>query len=262
MLADSSWLSGAVAGSFSAIAVSLTIEYLKRYVFVPRLKLVWEPRGKGFTPIARVPGPFAEDKGPEVNARYVRVTVTNKSFTNISAKSCRAYLTEIHRLNVDGSLTETSFAESLRLRWAYEGPDGELHGGIDIPKNVKVFFDVFSSQEACTWAEKGKYHDPQRILEVAARNAREAPELLRLLDLDSSYRFSIMVTADGVSPKQAKLDVRLGNQWDDIKVLDLTTISPSKLFGWFPKKINRGNIPVSPVASCSRPLNRATTFAS
>ena len=41
-------------------------------------------------------------------------------------------------------------------------------------------------------------------------------ELVNLLEFNSSYRFSIMVTADGVPPVQAELYVTLRNQWKDI----------------------------------------------
>jgi len=125
------------------------------------------------------------------------------------------------KLVAGGTTTETAFAESLRLRWAYEGPNGELHGGIDIPRGVTVYFDVFSSQEASSWQDE--HHPEQRILEFAAKAAREAPELLRTLGFNATYRFSLMVTAEGVDPKRAELDVRIGGCWDDIKIRRLNT---------------------------------------
>lgn len=223
MPSNISWIPGAIAGFCSGIIGGLILEFAKRYIFVPKLILTCKTDGEEFTPTAVVPGPFTKKDGTEVSARYVRVAVTNESPTKTSARSCRAYLTGIKEFDSEGSLTDKRFAETLRLRWAYEGPDGELHGGIDIPNRVKLFFDVFSSQEACIW--KGKNHNAQRILEVAARDAREAPELLKILKLKKSYRFSIMVTADGVDPTQADLDVRIGEQWNDIEVIDLKTRS-------------------------------------
>jgi hypothetical protein len=225
MPSDGSWIPGAIAGFCSGVIGGLTLEFFKRYMFVPDLRLICKPNGKGFAPIAQVPGPFAKEDGPEINARYVRVAVTNKSPTRSSARSCRAYLTDIKKHHADGSLTDTKFAESLRLRWSHEGPNGDLHSGIDIPNRVTAFFDVFSSQEACTWKkenENERHHGGQRILEVAAQNAREAPELLSVLEFNSSYRFSITVTAEGIDPKQAELDVRLGKRWDEIEILGLS----------------------------------------
>ncbi len=204
-----------IAGAVGGVLVFLLIEFIRRYLLVPRLTLTCKPGGKGFTPEARVPGTFTKEGGPEVSARYLRVAVENKSrFTKASAKSCRAYLTDIKRLDSKGSATETSFAETLRLRWAYEGPDGELHGGIDIPAGVTLYFDVVSSQEAVTCGDK---HDPEKlILEVAAKDAREAPELINLLSRNSSYRLSVMVTAEGINPVKAEVDVTLGERWNDI----------------------------------------------
>lgn len=211
---------GAVAGFFSGIIGGYILECLRRFYFVPELSFVWEEGKKGFTPTAQVRGPLTEKSGQEVQARYVRVAIRNDSETKTSAKACRAYLTDI-KLVTNGTTVETGFAETLRLRWAYEGPNGELHAGIDIPRDVTVFFDVFSSQEPSSWMDD---HDPgQRILEFAAKDAREAPELLRILGFNATYRFSLMVTAEGVDPKRSELDVRIGGQWDDVEILDLNT---------------------------------------
>jgi hypothetical protein len=187
----------------------------------PRLTLICEPGGKGFTPTARVPGTFTKKGGPEVNARYVRIAVKGEHFPGSSAKSCRVNLTGIKRFNSAGSLTEISFAETLRLRWAYEGPDSDPHVGRDIPNGALSYVDVFSSQEAVTWGHKRD--DQNLILEVAAENAREAPELVNLLSSNSSYRFSITATADGVEPVNAELDVKLGEKWDQVEVIRLIT---------------------------------------
>ncbi len=212
MPTDGSWIPGAIAGG----AAALIVDWLKRMAFVPRLIPQCEAKRKGFTPIARVPGRFTSEGGPEVNARYVRVAVTNRSLTRTSAKACKAYLTAIRVINATGSFDETSFAESLRLRWAYEGPNGELHGGIEIPTGVTVYFDVFSSQEPTPWNEK--VDGDERILEVAAKDARQAPEFVNLLALNSAYRFSLLITADGIEPVKAELDVRLGSSWNQIEI--------------------------------------------
>lgn len=201
--------------------VALAMDYARRAMFAPRFRLECEPVGKEFVRIALVPGPVkVGDDHLRVRACYVRISVKNESQT--SAKSCRAYLTGIKNLCPGGHTTETGFADSIRLRWAYEGRDGELHGGIDIPHEVTVYFDVFSSQEAAAWPEgqgPAEGATETRILEVAPRNARESPDMVNLLKMNASYRFSVMVMADGVSPKLAELDVELGRRWNEIKVI-------------------------------------------
>src|SRR5581483_7874499 len=104
---------------FLGMLASVLSEHLKRAYFAPELRLTCNPDDKAFTPIAEVPGPFADErspdgeKPPEVQSRYVRVAVTNHSETRSTAKACRAYLTKIRIVRADRTTEETDFAESL-----------------------------------------------------------------------------------------------------------------------------------------------------
>src|SRR5690606_16025317 len=117
-----------------------------------------------------------------------RVRVTNKSKWFV-AKGCRAYLVNIERRSDAGIWEPTVYAESQQLAWSARGSG--RHDAMDLPCGVPHFVDVFSVRDAST----------EFLPAIPER-------LYRYVDLYSTpgtYKFTVLVSGDGVRPESITL---------------------------------------------------------
>jgi hypothetical protein len=194
----------------SGMVSTLLVEYLKRRIFKPKLVPVRDSVGKaGFVITTKVPG---RRLGLH-DARYLRIGITNTATT--IAKDCRVYMTEISELT-DGQETPTPYNETLRLRWAYEGEEGEPHQGIDIPKDVTIYFDVYSSKREVGTANNDM--EEIRVFEFASKSAKSSLQFKDFLQYGKTYRLKMLITAEGANSVPLSLDIIMGNGWDQISL--------------------------------------------
>ncbi len=145
----------------------------------------------------------------------MRVGVRNEALT--VAKDCRAYLTEIAEWDGQKYKPVDFFADTLRLRWAYEGENGALHESIDIPKGIVVHFDVFSTKNERT--SEGTFEE-QRIVQVADRGIRyDRERFMNKIEYGKRYRFRTLVVAEGAAPRPQDVEVKLGANWSDMDIV-------------------------------------------
>jgi hypothetical protein len=193
----------------SGMVSTLLVEYFKRRIFKPKLVPVRNSGKAGFVITTKVPGnrPGLHD------ARYLRIGITNTERT--IAKDCRVYMTEISELTKDRQETPTPYKDTLRLRWAYEGEEGEPHQGIDIPKDVTVYFDVYSSKREVKTANNV---EEIRVFEFASKSAKSSPMFKDFLQYGKTYRLKMLITAEGANSVPLFLDIIMGNGWDQISL--------------------------------------------
>jgi hypothetical protein len=194
----------------SGMVSTLLVEYLKRRIFKPKLVPVRDSGKAGSVITTKVRG----DR-PDLyhDARYLRIGITNTATT--IAKDCRVYMTEISELTEDRQETPTPYKDTLRLRWAYEGEEGEPHQGIDIPKDVTVYFDVYSSKREVGTANNVK---EIRVFEFASKSAKSSPMFKDFLQYGKTYRLKMLITAEGANSVPLPLDIIMGNGWDQIRL--------------------------------------------
>ncbi len=115
-------------------------------------------------------------------ALYVRVKVVNTR--SALAKSCRAYLVNVERKGQSGKFELTEYCESLQLGWSSQA---ELtFSAFDLPRDVPHFADIMSTRPAS---------------EAFALSTKVTPlRYLQMLRTPGVYRFTIVVSGDGVMP--------------------------------------------------------------
>ncbi len=138
----------------------------------------------------------------ESEGTYVRIELRVRG--SHAAKGCHCYLVGIERQK--GSKFEpTEFADSLRLPWSSRLPDQAL-GAIDIPPGLSQFVDVMAT-------------DRSRPYQFAMQVSPAPFYLLNLLDVTpKSLRFTIMATADGVTPVLTRLVLDWRGSWEDFSI--------------------------------------------
>jgi len=211
----SPWYSSAIFlvffGWFLGMVSAILVESVRRRLFRPVLTTEHTKRA-GFVVLTTLKGVTVE----KYDAKYLRVRVRNLART--TAKGCRAYLTEIERWEGDEFVKADFYRDTLRLRWAYEGEEGDLHEGIDIPKGVLIHFDVLSTRRAATAA--GASED-DRFIQVANHALRyDRDRLMNKLEYEQKYRFRILVVADDADPQSIDLVVVMGRTWKDFEVIE------------------------------------------
>lgn len=144
-------------------------------------------------------------------ALYKRVGVENISgrYSSI-ARDCRIYLISVQEVNNSEEFLDIGFADTVRLRMAYEGNDGGLHGGVDIPKDVTVYFDICTVQ--CRRDSSSGQERSICELETASPHTRS--RFSGLLEIGKTYRLGLMLTGDGVKTKRAFLRLMVRDVFD------------------------------------------------
>jgi hypothetical protein len=183
---------GLVSGLFSG----LLGRRLEEWWFKPRLVVDFIPNEGGF----RTEGKWsvADEEYVEI---YIRARVRNLG--SIVAKQSRLYLVKLEEVHPSGP-TPTTFYDSLVLRWPGLRPD---YAPRDIPRGTNQFFDVVGvlrNRPGWRFAFRENF-----------TNHAELP------NHKGTYRFTVLVTGDGVRPSGRKIDVTYNNgDWHTLRAVD------------------------------------------
>lgn len=181
----------------SGLCFPVVIEWARRWLFFPRLEAV----SVGIKE-AHVPG---SDNKP-YPASYVRVGVKNTSLA--TAKNAMALLTRIEVYAINEFRDVEFFEDTLRLRWAYEPQEADLHRGVDIPHNVLFHFGILSI--------KRDNDSPTRIIQCADKYLRFNPKggLINRIEQGKKYRFHIALSSENAATKPMVVEVEIGSAWE------------------------------------------------
>jgi hypothetical protein len=185
-------LLGSVSGLFSGVLGRRLEEWWDR----PKLLVEFDQNETGF----RTEGRWT-DGDTEVVEIYIRARVRNVGRGRV-AKQCRPYLVNIEEVHTAGT-TQTTFIDSFVLRWPGLIPDYEPR---DLPTGINQFFDVVGvlrNKPGWRFAFRERFteHDD-------------------LLYYEGTYRFTVLVTGDGVQPAGRKIDVTYDGNPNTLRALD------------------------------------------
>ena len=193
-------LLGVGVGGAIGLLSAVVADQLKQKLFGPKLRLEFA-ENEGF--IARTTETVQivpDDPEAVVSSKaiYLRVKATNTR--KALAKKCRAYLIGVEAENV-GKFEPTRYADSIQLAWSCQGSQGT--DAIDIPFGVSQFVDVL------------KTHDRQDV--VVPQFLFWPQRYVSLFDRPRTYRLTIQVAGEGVSPAKIRILFVWKGKWDDFK---------------------------------------------
>ena len=191
----------AILGFLGGFLSAIFAEPLRQWLFRPRLKLEFENNGDF---VVRTP------EGPNMQheAHVVRTKVTNTS--GRLAKSCRAFLINIERLDNSGKWERTVYSDSLQLGWS--ALENDRHSPRDLPKNVPHYVDIVSALQSTASFMPAVPTAPFRYA--------------NLWQSSDTYRFTIMVSGDGVKPASIGIRFKWIGAWDRIEVSEVEPCTP------------------------------------
>jgi hypothetical protein len=189
------WLTfgvGLLGGFFTAVFA----EPLRRWLYAPRLALTFGTSSHFLTRTPEI-GPNSQ-----YEALYVRVEVVNTRAA--LAKSCRAYLVNVERKGTSRNFEPTEYCESLQLAWACQGK--RKFDAFDLPRDAPHFVDIISTRPTSTAFALATEVTPLRYIQMLAT--------------PGVYRFTIVVSGDGVKPVTIRPAVDWNGVWDQIAKVD------------------------------------------
>ena len=190
---------GLVSGLFSGLAG----RRLEEWLFRPRLVVEFIENETGF----RTEGKWKRND-IEFSEIYIRARVRNRR--GRLAKQCRPYLVKLEKVDTAGRVTPTAFADSFVLRWP--GPRRD-YAARDLPRDVNQFFDVVGIlRNEPGW----RFTFEEKFTEHA-----------ELADYRGTYRFTVLVVGDCVTPGSCKIDITYHGDPDN---LDAAPVRPRRWF--------------------------------
>jgi hypothetical protein len=182
----------AVFGLFSGLLGRLVEEWRYR----PRLVVEFIPEEGGF----RTEGTWKNEDGTQITEIYIRARVRNVG--RRIAKKCRPYMIRLEEVHTSGT-TQTPFCDSAVLRW----PRADYEPR-DIPNGINCFFDVVGVlKNRPGW--RFKFSEKEMVSDYAA-----------LPKYEGTYRFTVLVTGDGVEPEGRKIDVTYNGNSNNLRAVD------------------------------------------
>jgi hypothetical protein len=179
-----------VAGFLGGFGTAIVAEPLRQWMFRSNLNLGFDDTADCIT---RTPELV---NGVPSEAYVIRLKVTNKSWR--LARVCRAYLIGVERLMPDRNFTPTLYCDSIPLAWSVRGSHAYLP--VDLPKDVPHFVDVVSSRPGSVAYSPHIEFTPLRYTSLFAEVA--------------TFRFTVRISGDGVSPATAQLVFKWTGVWD------------------------------------------------
>lgn len=193
---DNWWIAvfAAAAGLASGLFAGLAGRRAEEWLYRPWLVVEFLPDEAGF----RTEAKWTRADGTEEEEFYIRARVRNTR--NRVAKQCRPYVVKLEEVHPSGTTTP-SFFDSVILPWPLWD-----HCPRDIPKGVNQFFDVVRIRK----------NEPGWIFMWR----EQFTNLVLLSKYQGTYRFTVLVTGDGVIPDGCKIDVYYdGKDWQSLRAL-------------------------------------------
>jgi hypothetical protein len=187
----------AALGYMIGFASAVFAEPLRRWLFAPVLALDFNPSDTYQTRTYEGP---PHSKVVTNRASYLRVGVTNSR--KAIAKSCRAYLIRVDKIDETGLFRDTIYCDSLRLTWSAQ-PEDSKHEPLDLPHGVRQFVDLLSTRDHSA--------DFRPELQI---NLRRYGDLFKD---HGTYKFTILVAADGAKPRRIAVAFQWTGKWDEYK---------------------------------------------
>ena len=183
-----------VVGFGGGFFTALFAEPLRRWLYAPKLKLTF---GASQDFLTRTP-----EAGGRYESLWVRVKVENRRA--VLARSCRAYLVKIERQAPSGEFEVTEYCESMQLAWSSQAD--QSFSAFDLPRGVPHSVDIISTRPTSTAFQLAIRVTPLRYAQ--------------LVETHGVYRFTIVVSGDGVKPVAIRPAVRWTGTWDQVTKVD------------------------------------------
>jgi hypothetical protein len=143
--------------------------------------------------------------GREDEAYYIRVIAKNEK--ERIAKSCSVWLTKIETKDRSGVFQDTAYSDSIRLAWA-PYIDSESFKPRDIPHGINQMVDLVYAYPLATQLQRAN------SLQVDPFSYRE------IWDRKGTFRFTVVLTANGAVPVGRRIIVEWDGAWNHIKASD------------------------------------------
>lgn len=194
----SGWLQ-VLAGGAIGFGAAVFADLMRRRYFSPSLDLEYnESEGSKLWTTGTL------KTGSEVELCYVRVKVTNSSFTRTMARKCLASIAQIEKKGRDGDSAAT-FHDNIPLCWSYRKSKERL----DIPHGVSVFFDVFFTKE-------GSDQFYWRFADDGPRHYGS------LTNQKVEFLLTVLVASENGPPTRLRLRFKWNGDWKDFEIQPLT----------------------------------------
>jgi len=129
---------------------------------------------------------------------YVSIRIQNTGRS--TATQCRGFLVGIDRKGEGGQWLQTDYCQSIPLAWSYS-TDDDARSGVDIPKEVSQFLNVFSIGE-----------DTPGIRPATVPRTRRLNELTK----PGEFRFKIQLSTDNGPTQLFGIHVSWSGNWDEL----------------------------------------------
>lgn len=185
-----------IVGFLGGFFTALFSEPLRRWIYGPRLKLTFGTSQHFLTKTPEV------SPSSQYESLYVRLKVVNVRAA--LAKGCRAYLVNVERKGPSGEFQPTEYCESLQLAWASQAD--QSFAAFDLPRDVPHFVDIISTRPT----------SPAFALATKVTPLRYT----QLLQTPGTYRFTVVVSGDGVKPATIHPIVSWSGLWDQVSKVE------------------------------------------
>jgi hypothetical protein len=186
---------GAFIGAFAAVLV-LVLQGVAHWWRRPVLHLDFRGGDPAYT-TSTVEGPHGQHHIVKNHARYLRLRVTNNGWG--VATGCRAYLVKVEKWDDTQIPRATIYCDSLRLNWSAQ-TETDKAMPLAIPRGINQFVDLLSTRETST--------DFRMEMPFGLRR------YYALFREHGTFRFTVLVAGDGVTPKTATLLFTWSGVWD------------------------------------------------
>lgn len=183
-------IAGAVIGGFVG---GITPHFVARY-FGPQLKIDCLGEDENIV-TSEDPG----ESGRTTENLWVRARVRNTG--RMRAEKCQVFLTSLHELRADGSVSASLIKDSKPLRWAGVKQNAPL----DVPPAVEFYVDLLRVSKAVSgWG----------MLFGLFRHQRKE----NLERYSGTYQFHLMISGDNAPPQRCAINVEYKQDWHTLRV--------------------------------------------
>jgi hypothetical protein len=181
-------IAGAVFGGFiGGITPHLVTWYLR-----PRLRIDCLDKDENVV-VSEDPG----DGGRRTENLWVRARVRNTG--RLRAEKCQAFLTSLHEVRADGSVSASLIKDSKLLRWA-----GGSKDPLDVPPGVEYYVDLLKVSKAVSgWG---------MLFGIFRHQHKE-----KLESYSGTYQLQLMISGNNAAPQRCAINVEYKQDWHTLR---------------------------------------------